>query len=187
MKFYHILFLLVITIFSSTLFAKSYISSVNTSTHQLKNSFENILSESYKYLPCTKNIIKSNQTYSLSMHNGKIDFNTSIDYTFNYLSKQQIRLTLIYALEEVLYYMNYIEHSKNDSTPVYKLQDTTLGSFLWNIDESTAYYVSKNTNNAGLLLKIQFAKNTQFNSNTENTINQIIQKVQWTKLQSIYD
>ncbi len=185
MRFYYILFFGILILSSRVTFAK--ISTIKTGASSLNTSFESILSESYKYLPYTKNIIKSNQTYSLSMYNGKIDFNTYIDYTFNYTSKLQIRLTLIYALEEVLYYMNYINHSKNASTPVYKLQDTTLGDFLWNIDESTAYYVSKTPNSTGLLLKIQFSKNTLYNPHTEDTINQIIQKVQWDKLQKIYD
>ncbi|MGL5956394.1 MAG: hypothetical protein ACRC0X_07335 [Brevinema sp.] len=180
---------------------QKYGSTIKKGSQLLEDSFKNILIKSYQLLPYTRNIIRSNQNYSFDMQNNQVNFNTLIEYTFNYNQLSQISLSLIYAFEEVSYYQTYIEFSHYSSVqeeiPVFRLKDPSQGAFLWNTEESTAYYVHTfpKTNNRspttenivpGLLLKIQFAKNTKYSPAIENIINQLVKETKWNQLQNLY-
>ncbi|MGL4677688.1 MAG: hypothetical protein ACRCWI_08530 [Brevinema sp.] len=180
---------------------QKYGTAIKKSSTLLEMSFKNILTKSYQFMPYTYKIIRSNQNYSFDMQDNQVNFNTLIEYNFNYDYLSQISLSLVYAFEEVSYYKTYIEFSHysgvQENIPVYRLKAPLQGAFLWNIEESVAYYVHSfpNTNNKnavkdnivpGLLLKIQFTKNTKYSPAVDKIINQLIQETKWTQLQNLY-
>ncbi len=153
----------------------------------LEDSFKNILQKSYDALPYTRTIIRSNQSYSFDLQNNQMQFSTLIEYTFNYNNSRQLKLSLIYAFEQVSYYNAYIMNSQysriREDIPVHKTASGDM--FLWDIDSSTAFYVYKfpqskienpvaNNIIPGLLLKVEFKKGTPYSNEINDVLNQII-------------
>lgn len=165
----------------------------------LKKTFNTILSESYQALPFSRQMTSSNYTYSFDMQKNHINYNIELEYIFDYDSK--IKISLVYASEEVSYYQMYIDNAKystiSNSFSTFPLKKTTQGFYLWDIDESIAYYVYSFTLNKqnskesiniipGLLLKIQFQKNNKHNEDIDSIVNLLITNTNWKKLEQLY-
>ena len=165
----------------------------------LKKTFNTILSESYQALPFSRQMTSSNYTYSFDMQKNHINYNIELEYIFDYDSK--IKISLVYASEEVSYYQMYIDNAKystiSNSFSTFPLKNTTQGFYLWDIDESIAYYVYSFTLNKqnskesiniipGLLLKIQFQKNNKHNEDIDSIVNLLITNTNWKKLEQLY-
>ena len=203
LKFYYI-FLLTIPIFSNVNDSyqnKEYGSVLKESSLLLEKTFEKILSESYKELPFSRQMTASNHTYSFDMQKNHVNYNTEIEYVFNYDTKNKLKISLVYSSEEVSYYKTYINNAKHSTVsaniPTFPLKKSNQGSYLWNISESTVYYVyqfksdkndpTKSMNIIpGLLFKIQFNKNSKHNDSLDNIINQLITNTNWKKLEQLY-
>lgn len=178
---------------------KQYSTSLHNGISMFNSTFENLIKETYQQLPYKNRMISSNHNYYLDIQNSKMQLNTYIEYTFKYTPNITIKNTLIYAFEESSYYSAYIDGMKYLTTPtemnLFSLDNIKLGSYIWNKDESTVYYVysfskQKSIKNIdlipGLLLKIEFPKKTIYNSSIDLIINQIIQQTQWETLQKLY-
>lgn len=180
---------------------KKYGSTIRQSASLLEASFKNILLQSYKFLPYINKTSRSNQNYSFDMQNDHINFNTSIEYIFPYSANMILKLSLIYSFEEVSYYSTYIENGDfagiSEHMPIYKLNNSSNSSFLWNKKQSIAYYVhkfplTKNkrpvTDNIvpGLLLKIQFPRNAKYSTTISSVVTEAVQNTKWLELQKLY-
>ena len=203
LKFYYI-FLLTIPVFSNIndfYQKKEYGTVLKESSLLLEKTFEKILSESYKELPFSRQMTANNHTYSFDMQKNHVNYNTEIEYVFNYDTKNKLKISLVYSSEEVSYYKTYINNAKysavSNDIPSFPLKNSTQGAYLWNISESTVYYVyqfkSKKNNPTesigtipGLLFKIQFNKDSKHSDSLDNIINQLITNTNWKKLEQLY-
>ena len=203
LKFYYV-FLLTIPVFSNmndSYQNKEYGAVLKESSLLLEKTFKKILSESYKELPFSRQMTASNHTYSFDMQKNHVNYNTEIEYVFNYDSKNKLKISLVYSVEEVSYYKAYINNAKHSTVssdvPTFPLKNSNQGFYLWNISESTVYYVyqfESDKNNPirsievipGLLFKIQFNKDSKHSDSLDNIINQLITNTNWKKLEQLY-
>ena len=203
LNFYYV-FLLTIPVFSNVndfYKNKEYGAVLKESSLLLEKTFEKILSKSYKELPFSRQMTANNHTYSFDMQKNHVNYNTEIEYIINYDTKNKLKISLVYSVEEVSYYNAYINNAKYSAIkadiPTFPLKKSNQGLYLWNISESTVYYVYQFKSDKdnptksidtipGLLFKIQFTKDSKHSDSLDNIINQLITNTNWEKLEQLY-